>query len=154
MSTSKFRKKIDNRQLSLFDLFSQSSSPCAGELDVRSSLKAALTRAIKESPLSRHEIAARMSDLTGHAISKFMLDAYTAESKEFHRMPAELLPAFCVATGSLEPLELLCRKAGAFCVPGPDALRAELKRIEEQIARLQAERRRRQILLQKLEEEA
>jgi hypothetical protein len=153
MSTSKKRPKIDSRQLSLFDLLAPRAEPSAGELDVRSSLKAALSAAMKQSPHTRNEIAARMSDLTGHAISKFMLDAYTAESKDFHRMPAELLPAFCVATGSLEPLELLCRKAGGFCVPGPDALRAELKRIEEQIGRLQVERRRRQMLLRELEEE-
>ena len=40
-----------------------------------------------------------MSDLVGREVSKTMLDAYTSESKEGHRLPAELLPAFCEATG-------------------------------------------------------
>lgn len=149
--------KADPRQLSLFDLLQaaqelrpQESSE--GSLNVQTRLCHALTNAVKTSGLSRWEIAGRMSHLLGTEITKFQLDAWTAESKEGHRFPAEYLPAFCVATSCREPLQILTDGAGLFCLPGPDALRAEIQRYAEAEATARGEKLRRKTLLAAIKE--
>lgn len=150
--------KADPRQLSLFDLLqaAQELRPqesVEGSLNVHTRLCHALTSAIKQSgPLSRWEIAGRMSHLLGTEITKFQIDAWTAESKEGHRIPAEYLPAFCTATGSREPLQILTDIAGLFCLPGPDALRAEIQRYAEAEATARGEKLRRKTLLAAIKE--
>ena len=154
---AKKRKKIDIHpgQMSLLDLLQRAQQmrpePGEGRLDVRERLRLALCAAIKACPLSRYEIAGQMSHLLGREVSKAQLDAWTAESKEGHRMPAEYLPAFCEATGSLEPLQLLAEVAGLFALPGPDALRAEIQRISEDEKRLKVEKRKRVMFLKEME---
>jgi hypothetical protein len=92
-----------------------------------------------------------MSELLNQEISKYMLDTWTAESKEYHRFPAEYLPAFCATVGSVEPLQVLAEKAGVFVLQGPEALRSEIRRLEEEIKRLQKEKQKRQVFLQEAE---
>ena len=92
-----------------------------------------------------------MSELTETDITKTMLDSWTAESKEGHRFPAIFLPAFCEATGCSEPLKLLGKLVGVFVMPGPEALRAEIQRIEEDINKKQNEKRKRLIFLKEME---
>lgn len=124
-----------------------------GSLDVSCRLRAELAAALKACPLSRFEVAGRMSALLGRQISKDMLDAWTAtcESHQVHRFPLEYLPAFQAATGARSPLELVARAAGCFCLPGPDALRAELQRIDEEMRRLKAESQKRRTFLKEME---
>jgi hypothetical protein len=122
-----------------------------GELNVGERLRLSLVAAVKACPHSRWEIAGQMSHLLGQDISKYMIDAWTAGSKEQHRLPAEYIPAFCRATGSLEPLRLLAEAAGLFALPGPDALRSEIQRLSEDERRLKAERRKRELFLKEME---
>lgn len=99
-------------------------------MDIDRQFRALVSEAIKGSPLSRYTIAARMSELCGHEITKSMVDSWSAESKENHRFPAIFIPAFCEAVGSRDALTFLCEKAGTFNMKGPDALRAEkVKRV-------------------------
>lgn len=70
------------------------AAPAAGSLNVCVEFRNGLARAVKESPLSRAEIAARMTDLVfGDAgdgdISKTQIDAWTAPSREAWRFPLE-----------------------------------------------------------------
>ena len=123
----------------------------AGSFDIDRQFRAAISEALKRCPLSRWQVAARMSELIGQEITKSMLDSWTAESKEGHRFPAIFLPAFCEAAGCSEPLKLMGRLVGVFILPGPEALRAEIQRIEEEINRNQAEKRKRQMFLKELE---
>ncbi len=58
-------------------------------------LRALLTKAIKRSPKSRVQIAEAVSLHSGHAISKRMLDDWTAESKKRARLPAAFIEALC-----------------------------------------------------------
>jgi hypothetical protein len=103
---SKRGNKIDTRQLNLFEcLKSIATERCRqgiaeGALNVRETLRLALSDANSQCALSRHQIAGEMSHLLGREISKTTIDAWTAESKGNNRMPAEYLPAFCRATGS------------------------------------------------------
>ena len=107
--------------------------------------------AIKGCSLSRWEIAGKMSHLLGAEVSKFSLDAWTAESKEGHRMPAEYLPAFCQVTGDQGPLRILAEVAGLYALPGPDALRSEIRKLEEDSKRINQERRKRELFLKEME---
>jgi len=150
---SKPRKKIDG-QYSLFELITrlkQPTDPAPGSLNIQHQLQGIITQCVKRCPLSRWQIAAQMSELLNQDISKYMLDTWTAESKEYHRFPAEYLPAFCKAVGSVEPLRILGEKAGVFVLQGPEALRADIKKLEEQIKELQKERQKRQIFLKEME---
>ena len=151
---SKSKKSFDN-QYSLFDLLESLQKnaphpPDPGRLNVRYSLQGIISDCIKRCPLSRWEIAGKMSALLNQEISKYMLDTYTAESKEYHRFPAEYLPAFCEVVGSYEPLRFLAEKAGVFVLPGQEALRAEIQKIESEIQELHKLRKKRILFLEEM----
>lgn len=155
---AKLKNKFDNNcAYSLFDLIQEQEQqshdhhPAPGRLCIDRPFREAISAALKACPLSRYQVAARMSESCDTDITKTMLDSWTAESKEQHRFPAVFLPAFCEAVGSSDPLRLLGRQIGAFVLPGSEALRAEIRRLEEEIGQKQAEKRRRTIFLKELE---
>ena len=108
----------------------------AGSLNYAIELRHALTRALKDSPLSRYQIAARMSELLGVEVSKTMLDAFTAETRGKWRFPFEYAAAFDVACETNILLDLLARKQGCRVLPPREQLDAELGRIRRQQAEL------------------
>jgi len=153
---AKLKPKIDINQASLFDILKNyqeenTGTRPAGSFDIDRQFREAISQALKNCPLSRWQVAARMSELTGQEITKAMLDSWTAESKEQHRFPAIFLPAFCEAVGCSEPLTMLGKLVGVFVLPGPEALRAEIQRIEEEINRKQNEKRKRLMFLREIE---
>ena len=78
----------------------------------------------------RFDIAAKMSKLLGREISKHMLDAYTAESREDHIPPLDTAIAFDLATETSALADLFARKVGAKLVFGKEALDAKLGQLE------------------------
>jgi post-segregation antitoxin (ccd killing protein) len=120
-------------QLSLLDLLADLRPKISiSVLNIDLLLRTAIAKAIKESNLSRIQIAARMSEALDIEITKSMLDAWTAESREgLNRFPACYLPAFCDAVQSIEPLKILADLNGCFVIQGPEALDLEMKRIED-----------------------
>lgn len=153
---TKKKKNLDNRQISLFEVIQRfqngNSTNCpVGGMNIDRAFREAISEALKQSPLSRYQVAARMSELTDSDITKTMLDSWTAESKDQHRFPAIFLPAFCEATGCNNPLQMLGKLVGVFVLPGPEALRAEIHKIEEEISRQQNERRKRMLFLKEME---
>lgn len=153
---AKLKQKIDINQASLFDIIKNfqvdTTTRSAGSFDIDSQFRELISQALKNCPLSRWQVAARMSELTGQEITKAMLDSWTAESKEAHRFPAIFLPAFCEAVGCSDPIRMLGKLVGVFVLPGPEALRAEIQRIEEDINRKQNEKRKRLLFLKEIEE--
>lgn len=170
---SKTAGKTGN-QISIFDLLTQLTKPAdqptpEGQLNLIERLRMALKGAIKSCPLSRYEIAGKMSHLVGHTITKEMIDSWTREdqvegrsdglvgsdgsdTKTIRRhVPAEYLPAFCQVTGNNEPLRFLCEAGGFFVLPGPEALRSEIQKIEEQIREAQDNKRKRVMFLREME---
>lgn len=141
-------------QLGLFDLLQLERSERAemqpGRLCVSSRLMAAAREAIRQAPKSRETMADEMTILTGQTVTVHMINSWVAESHP-HRLPAELLPALCVSSGSMEPLRVLAEVAGLFTLPGADALRAEVQKLREQEARISSERKRRETFLRELE---
>lgn len=142
------------------ELSRQSVSPQLGSLDIDTELRHAISEDIKHAvvpctgrELSRYDIAARMSEYVGHEITKSQLDNWSAEAHQKHRFPAQYLPAFVIATGGQRrAFEVLSRKSGLFALPGPEALRAEIQRLDEEEKRIKAEKQKRKIFLKEIEE--
>ncbi|MEJ2725424.1 MAG: hypothetical protein P8175_12420 [Deltaproteobacteria bacterium] len=157
---SKLSRKIDNRnQLSIFDFvkdYSTSNPTTEARFKIIDQLRAALRSAIKGCPRSRHEIAGEMSHLLGETVTKEMINSWTRESDDINgrtarHIPAEYLPAFCKVTGANEPLFVIGRVVGLFVLPGPDALRAEIQRLDEEIKKTQTRKKERLIFLKEME---
>lgn len=156
MAKNKKRIDTEGRQMSLLDVLQkardlQPTPSEEGSLNISERLRHSYVAGLKQCPLSRWEVAGRMSHLLGVEVSKYMLDAWTAESKNGHRMPAEYIPAFCAATGWTEPVRILTESSGLFSLPGPDALRAEIRRLEEDRRKILAEKKKRELFLQEME---
>ena len=66
-------------------------------------------------------------------------------------MPAEYVPAFCMATGNIETLRILAETAGLFCLQGPDALRSEIRKLDEEAKRVSIEKKKRVMFLREME---
>ena len=153
---SKSRHKTD-KQMTIFDALRDYYEPVRieGQLKIIDKLQATIRTAIKQSPLSRHQIAGEMSHLVGESITKEMIDSWTRESDKLNgrpvrHIPAEWLPAFCEATGSIDPLRLMAETLGVFLLPGPDALRIEILKLEEDIRNHQERQQQRIALLEKI----
>lgn len=161
---SKSRSKIDDKQITIFEYLKSLSeqshidtSNNAGQFKAINQLRASLKAAIKGCPLSRHQIAGEMSHLVGESVTKEKIDSWTRESDEINgrpgrHTPAEYLPAFCQVTGCNEPLVILGKMVGLFILPGPEALRAEIQRIDEQIKTAQSKKKKRVMFLKEMEE--
>jgi len=152
---TKSRKRfVGPGQMSLFDLLiqerEQRAASAPARLNVVAALHAAIREAIRQAPKSRETIAEEMTALAGQPISVHQVNNWTADSHP-HRIPAELLPAFCQATGSIEPLRLLAEAAGVFTLPGPDALRAEIQKLDEEARHITREKRKRELFLKEME---
>lgn len=70
-----------------------------GSLDDSKMIREALICAIKRSGKTRVAIAEEMQYLLGRPVTEKMLNAFTAESRDDRRWPAEFDRAFCQATG-------------------------------------------------------
>ena len=104
--------------------------PAEGALNFAVELRALLSVVLKSSPRSRYEIAARMGELLGAEVSKFQLDAWTAESREPWRFPFEYLVSFEEACQSHLLTEWLVQKRGGLVLWGKEALDAQLGQLE------------------------
>ncbi len=105
-------------------------------------LRTTIGKAIKDSNLSRIQIAAKMTEALDVEITKTMLDSWTAESREgVNRLPACYVPAFCSAVGSIEPLRIQADPVGVYVVENEEALLIKLAKIREQKKKLSEEER-------------
>ena len=157
---SKSSRRFDNpNQLSMFDILkemSEGKSDEKGAFSIIDKLRQSLRDAIKACPLSRHQIAGEMSHILNESISKEMLDSWTRESdenngKNTRHIPAEYLPAFCKVTENHEAIRIMGRLVGLFVVQGPEAMRAEIQKIDEEIKGLQSDKKKRMLFLRELE---
>lgn len=139
--TTRKREASDRRQLTL-DAWMEPTRPAVpvpASLACDLQLRGWLTQAIKDSGKAREIIAAEMTIMLGDddsVVSKSMLDAFTASSKEGHRFPAAFLPAFVVVTGATWLLDELAHRCGCKVLEAPDMKVAQLGAIERQIDEL------------------
>ena len=141
-----------SRDPSQGDLFHQPVYPsrsASAEIDVsdfRSRLKRAMSRALKECPYDRHEVAMRMALALGQDhFSKATLDAYTAESKETHDISLYRFKAFVRATGQVWLWDFIVADDGLSMLVGDEArlaeaalLRQQRKELDERLKALEA----------------
>ncbi|MEJ5227222.1 hypothetical protein [Thermodesulfovibrio sp.] len=157
------KKRAKNQQLSIFDWVqkiqqTQTNTLPHGSLDIDSEFRAAVSEDLKHAvdpttgrELSRYEVAARMSELIGQEITASMLYNYTAEAHEKHRFPCQFLPAFVIATGGQRrAIEVISKHCNLYLLPGPEALRAEIQRLDEEIKKLEEEKQKRIIFLKEV----
>jgi len=168
VSMSKKRKKFDRNQLSIFDLLrsmekqeadTQGMAHMEGQFKCVDRLRASLRAAIKACPLSVHQIAGEMSHLSGQTITAEVIYSWTRDSDEINgrnirHIPAEWLPAFCFVTKCNDPLVIMGRLVRLFVLPGPEALRAEIQRLDEAARAIKAEKRKRQAFLKEMGKQA
>ncbi|HOE18889.1 MAG TPA: hypothetical protein PLX02_14715 [Syntrophorhabdaceae bacterium] len=156
---TKKKKVLSYNQPSLFDFIKKSTtSPSPnGGLSIEKEFKAALAEDLRHAcdecgrETSRAQVAARMTDYLGEEITLSMLNNWTASSHP-HDLPADYLPAFVKATGGQRrAVEVLSRHSGLFMLPGPEALRAEIQRIDEDLRKMKIEKQKRMMFLKELE---
>jgi len=100
-------------------------------------VRQAILTDLRESRLSRDQIAIDVSRETGRTVSRAMIDAFVAETKP-HRFPAELIPAWTRVTGSRRLLDLLCSNLGLSVATEEDRDFAQLGRtrlLDEKLTR-------------------
>jgi len=107
-------------------------------------MRALMGMALKRSGLSRPQLADRLSSLLNESISLHQINAWLAETKTGHRFPAEYLPAFCAATGSLELLRDAVELLGGRMATKEDLHYAEIGRTY--VRRRQASKREKALL--------
>lgn len=114
------------------DLFEVPAEPAElpGAMDHGLAVRRLLAAAVKAAPLNGAQIAARMTELTGAAVSEHMLHAWCAPSREAWRFPLEYLPAFEAAAHTHALTAWLAQVSGGRLYLGRDALQAELGRLE------------------------
>lgn len=106
-------------------------------LDFRSKLKRAMSKALKECPLDRHEVAMRMGQALGlDSFSKSSLDQYTAESNETHDISLVRFKALVRVTGANWLWDLVVADDGLTMLVGDEARLAEIARIQQEQAAL------------------
>ncbi|MCB1908126.1 MAG: hypothetical protein KDH15_12190 [Rhodocyclaceae bacterium] len=125
------RATHDYATLDLFEVPSP-RQPLPGALHVGPQIRQLLSAMLKASPLSREQVAARMSELTGDTITKHQIDAWTAESREGWRFPLEYAAAFEVSLDSHDLGAWYASLRGGRLSVGREALEAELGKIERQ----------------------
>lgn len=154
MTKTRNKSVTDPSQLNLFDLLKQEQAQrletATGRLCIEVKLQAAVKLAVKQAPMSRETLADTMTELSGRSVTIHMIANWIAESHP-HHFPAELIPALCIASGSNAPLQVQNDAVGIFTLPGADALRAEIQKLDEEVHELQAEKRKRLIFLQEME---
>lgn len=136
------RPSIDAGQLGfVFDppVPAQRDADLAG-LDRIIAAKVAL--ALKGDTRSRHEVAGAMSSLLDEPVSKSMLDAYAAESRDAHNISAARLLALIAVTERFDLLDQLARRIGAALLVGEELHTARLGHLRAQQRALTAEIRK------------
>lgn len=146
----KLARNISTDQLNIFDLIKEVSRKqaeaaahpqTAGKASIDAAIRHIVSAALKRCPLSRYEVAARMSEILGVEITKAQLDSWSAESKEQHRFPLVYAGAFCHAAGDKALVRYVAELCGGYYIEGEDAIRLELGKIEEEKERLAARER-------------
>lgn len=129
------RARGDNRTPDLFDTARPSTAP--GSLaGLKTQVAHIISADIRECGMDRFEIAGKMSALLGEEVSKTMLDAYSAESRDDQNIPAYRLLAFILATESFASLDQLLAPLGCRLLVGKQTKLAAITKLELQRASL------------------
>lgn len=115
-----------------FDLFEvpQPAAQLPASMDYGSFVAHMTSSVLRDADCDRHEVAARMSRLTGKEVSKYMIDAWSSESRDTYNIPFYLVPVLETACSSHQFTNWLAGIRGGRLLIGREALNAELGRLE------------------------
>jgi len=93
-----------------------------------------VSEVLRLSEYDRHEVASRMSRYCGKDVSKYMLDAWSAESRDSYNIPLYLVPALEYAAGDsvYSITNWLANARGGRLLVGRETLVAELGKAERE----------------------
>lgn len=104
-----------------------------GSMDWRSEVSGLVSDVLAEAALAgkdRHDVAAEMSRLTGHDISKAMLDGYSSPARDTFNIPFVWAPVLETACNTRSLSSWFAAKRGARLLVGFEAVNAEIGRYE------------------------
>lgn len=120
----------------------------AGRLGRKEAVREALTNALSCCGLSREDVAAELSRLTGEAVSVNHINNWAAGGKKDWRFPLEFVSAFCLLTGDFGLIEAVLDGTDRCLVDQKTLVAAEYgKLLAEEKKRAQLKRE----LLEKME---
>lgn len=131
------QRRGDDLTLDLFAV-PQPAEPLPASMDYGREVAALVSEVLKNADSDRYEVAARMSRLTGKEVSKYMLDAWSSESRDAYNMPFYMAPVLEAACETHVFSNWLADKRGGRLLIGKEALTAELgklERLKEEAAR-------------------
>lgn len=134
--------KRDTTTLDLFEV-PMPAAPVPGSQNYCVEVSHLVCEVLSQAHADRHEIAARMSRLSGRDVSKYMIDAWSAESRDGYNLPLYMAPVLEVACESHRLGMWLADKRGGRLLVGREALNAELGKLER--ARDEAARKIKQL---------
>ncbi|MDF1691738.1 MAG: hypothetical protein P1U47_05170 [Zhongshania sp.] len=123
------RRVKDTQTLDLFEV-PRPAAQFPASMDYGVLVAHMVSDVLRNADCDRHEIAARMSRLTGKDVSKYMLDAWSSESRDAYNIPFYLVPVFETACSSHQLTNWLAGIRGGRLLIGREALNAELGRLE------------------------
>lgn len=114
------------------DLFLVPTAPAAipSSMDYREEIAHLVGEALKAAEGDRYDVAASMSRLTGHDVSKYMLDAWASPARDAYNMPFYQAPVLESVCNTLILSSWLAEKRGGRLLVGKDTLTAELGKLE------------------------
>lgn len=138
-----------HRDLNTLDLFDQKAPLLSMRhvnvprgLSFGGHLKRSISLALKESDLSREEVAAKMGvELDDPGFSKGALDTLTAESKEDHQISVVRFVALIKVTGASWLMGIPAREVGLDVHLDEDALFIEIAKIDKEMQGLAAKKK-------------
>ncbi len=110
--------------------------PTEDPADARNRLKKVLVSDIQAQPLSREQIADKLTALSGKNVTRAIVDAWTSETKT-HRFPADLIPFWCQVVQSTRILEFVAARAGYYVADQTEHDLAEFARAALQVEKIQ-----------------
>lgn len=129
------KHKPDGQTLDLFEI-PQAAAPIPASMDYRAELSHLVGEMLRAAEGDRFETSARASRLTGKEVSKYMLDAYSSESREEYNLPFYLVPSLETACSSYLLTNWLVGLRGGRVLMGREVLNAELGKFEQQRAQI------------------
>jgi hypothetical protein len=144
---SKYKKPIDEKQISLFTYLEPETPPLPGSMNVSMRLRHAVSNAIKNSGKDRIDICAEIFKLSGIEVPKSTLDGWSAESRDLSNdgidfngnkrwgISGDVVPAFCASTGDWETLFIQVDACNYKALKGKDVVRARIGLLKEEITK-------------------
>jgi len=129
---TKRRPAFDDAQLDLGFGLPETASSDGALATLARETASAVAAILRREPRNRYDVAAAVSALVDEDVSKLMLDAYSSEARDGHRISFDRFLALIAATGRYDVLRALLRRVGCDLLVGEEVYLAEIGHLEAQ----------------------